>query len=87
MVGVTAVTDVLTSVSTVTPVPSIISKGTSYVSATTTISGVHTITASDVNVLIIATANNKSYMEENLCRFLMNHESFLYKCFEHFQYR
>ena len=57
MVGLTAkgTSDVLTSATTVTPVPSTISIDTSYVSATTTtttatatISGVYTITASDV---------------------------------------
>ena len=58
MVGVTAASDVLTNVSTVTLVPSIISKDTSYVSATTTISGVYTITASDVNLLIILQTTN-----------------------------
>ena len=52
MVGVTAMgtSDVLTSVTTVTPVPSIFSIDTSHVSATTTISGVYTIIASDVNL-------------------------------------
>ena len=61
MVGVTAASDVLTSVSTVTPVPSIISKDTSYVSATTIISGVYTITASDVNLLIILQTTNLTW--------------------------